>query len=218
MKKINLKDCKTFIMPEDWYFDNFNTHPLCGHCIVGKEHSRISGIRNNMRVTVMNNDELFTIKLTCGSMLKPSKRKRYTWYYVPSAYSPYTPIVEYACGAVRQLHSCQYRNGSLGRRQTIYSFRIGDWSSDYDLYKSKFTLEEYMRQFPNDVRSEHYRDHGELERVKEIVYDEVAANEYEPDRANTINQLYHSTRNWNILQSKLQSEADWEEGDWEEGQ
>jgi hypothetical protein len=210
MKKIKLNECKTFLMPEDWYFDNFNTHPLCGHCIVGKQHDRISGKGSYMKVTVLNNDELFTIKLTCGGMLIPSKRKRFTWYYIPRGYSSYTPIVEYACGSFRQLHSTQYRNKSLGRCQTIHSFKIGDWSSVHDLYKCKFTLEDYMKQFPNDVRGEHFADHGKLERIKEIVYDDVGADEYQPDRANTISMFYHSTRYWDILQSKLEAEADWE--------
>lgn len=212
MKRIKLKDCKTFLMPEEWYFDNFNTHSLCGHCIVGKDHDSVSDKDNKMRVTVINDDELFTIKLTCGNMLIPSQRKRHVWYHVPLGYGSYTPIVEYACGSFRQLHRTQYKNKSLGKRQTIYSFKLGEWSSTHELYKCKFTLEDYMKQFPGDVRGEHLNDHGRLERVKEIVFDDDGFNlhHYSDDRASAINSYYHSVKDWNIVQAKIEAEADWE--------
>lgn len=216
MKKIKLNECKTFLMPEEWYFDNFNTHPLCGHCIVGNGNDLFSPrgkrqiIGSKKRITLLNNDDLFVLKLTCGNNLYPVSKKQMIWYYVPHWYEGSSGIVEYACGSFRKLHYTQHKNKSLKSHRTIFSVKIGDWSSSYELYKCNYTLDEYMKKFPNDVRGEHFNDHGKLERIKEIVHDDVGADEYQPDRANTITMFYHSVKNWNILQSKLEAEADWE--------
>lgn len=147
---VQLSKCKRYIMDDKWYFDNFNQHPYNRNCLV------IGYTNNRCIITVLDKNILPFFIILCAGNIKPFKKK-ITYITTSDGRNTFKDLVQYKCGAVRRDHYTMRNRVDL-KPTLVAEFSRLDFSRAWNLWHCDYTLEEYMKKYPNDLRTEHYKD------------------------------------------------------------
>ena len=140
---------RKFLLNNEDYFDNVNTNPVIKRILVG-------GYKSKEIVTLFDDADVLILTLCAEKTIKELKRK--IKYISFEGGGRFKELTKYKCGTYRQHHYNTPAN--ILNKSTILLCQPSTttWSEYTEVWNCNMTLDEYMKKYSSNLRSEHYRE------------------------------------------------------------